>query len=344
MASQVEASGPRACAGCGQSFPRAALSCPGCQRLVHADALREFQAEAQRHAAAGDRSAELSAWRHALELVPTSSRQAQQIREKIETLTAAGVSPKQEQAGSKPMGKLAGLGAVGLLLWKFKAVLAFALTKGKLVLLGLTKTSTLLSMLLSAGLYWTIWGWQFAVGLVLSIYLHEMGHVIALRRLGIAATAPMFIPGLGAFIRAKQYPATPAEDAEVGLAGPIWGLGAAAACWGVGAAFDAPLFLALARFGAWVNLFNLLPVWQLDGGRGLRALDRPQRWIAAAIVGGMLLLTSEMLLIMLLIAIVGRAAFEPPPQQGSKPVLVTYAALVLALGWLTTLHVPGAAP
>src|SRR2546430_4861243 len=83
-------------------------------------------------------------------------------------------------------------------------------------------------MLLSAGVYWTIWGWKFALGVVLSIYVHEMGHVQALQRYGIKATAPMFIPGVGAVVRLKQYPADRREDARVGLAGPLWGRPAAA--------------------------------------------------------------------------------------------------------------------
>src|SRR5437870_5020636 len=88
-------------------------------------------------------------------------------------------------------------------------------------------------MLLSAGLYWTIWGWKFAFGLVLSIYIHEMGHVQALQRYGIKATAPMFIPGFGAVIRLKQHPADAREDARVGLAGPLRGLRAALAAYAV---------------------------------------------------------------------------------------------------------------
>jgi Zn-dependent protease len=84
-----------------------------------------------------------------------------------------------------------------LFIWKFKVVLSFILTKGKLLLLGLTKGPTFLSMLLSVGVYWTAWGWRFAVGVVESIYVHAMGHVAMLRRFGIPATAPMFIPGFG---------------------------------------------------------------------------------------------------------------------------------------------------
>ena len=71
--------------------------------------------------------------------------------------------------------------------------------KAKALLLGLTKGTTLLTMLLSLGVYWSMWGWPLRLGLVLSIYVHEMGHVIALARYGFRATAPMFIPGLGAW-------------------------------------------------------------------------------------------------------------------------------------------------
>src|SRR5262249_16684796 len=174
----------------------------------------------------------------------------------------------------------AALGAAGLFLWKLKFVLVFLLTKAKLLVFGLTKVTTLFSMLLSLGVYWTQWGWQFALGLVISIYIHEMGHVAALQRFGIPATAPMFIPGLGAFVRLRQYPATPQEDARVGLAGPLWGLGAALAAYVVFLATGWSSWAAIARVGAWINLFNLLPVWQLDGSRGFRALSRGQRWLA----------------------------------------------------------------
>ena len=131
-------------------------------------------------------------------------------------------------------------------------------------------------MLLSMGVYWTAWGWRFALGLVLSIYIHEMGHVAALQRYGIKATAPMFIPGFGAMVRLNQYPANPAEDARVGLAGPLWGLGAAVFAYAVFLATAIPFWAAIARTGALINLFNLLPIWQLDGGRGyLGPLVRP---------------------------------------------------------------------
>src|SRR5262249_35422736 len=157
-------------------------------------------------------------------------------------------------------------GPLGILLWKFKAVGLLLLTKGKLILLGLTKLSTLTTMLGAMGVYWALYGWKFAVGLVLAIYIHEMGHVWELRRFGIAATAPVFIPGFGALVMLKQRPPTVGQDARVGLAGPIWGMVTACATLALFWATNAPIWAALTRFGAWINLFNLIPVWQLDGG------------------------------------------------------------------------------
>src|SRR5262245_31671495 len=122
------------CAGCGALFPAALLSCPECQRLVHADALRELQQRAQEHAAQGDLEAEIAAWRQMLELLPAESRQHAQVQRKVEALGKDDAGrPRIAPAKDKPRasaGQLAGLTALGLLLWKFKAVIAFVLTKG----------------------------------------------------------------------------------------------------------------------------------------------------------------------------------------------------------------------
>ena len=326
------------CRGCATVFPSSELSCPQCQRLVHTERLQRLAQRAEAHVAAGEREAELTTWRTMLKLLPPGSRQHAQISARLGTRVAER-SPTPVQGQALRLGRLAALGSAGLLLWKFKWLLALALTKGKLLLLGLTKMSTLFSMLLSLGVYWSLWGWKFALGIVLSIYVHEMGHVAALKRLGIAASAPMFVPGLGAFIRSRQYPASPAEDAAVGLAGPIWGLGAAAACFAVSAVWDAPFFAALARTGAWINLFNLLPAWTLDGGRGFRALARTERWLAAAVLLGVWVATEEGLLVLLLLAAVIRTLAERAPDSGHRPTLLTYSVLVAALSWLATLEV-----
>jgi Zn-dependent protease len=191
------------------------------------------------------------------------------------------------------------------------AVLLFFLTKAKLLLLGLANWSTLASMLLSLGVYWTAWGWKFALGIVISIYIHEMGHVVALRRFGFKATAALFIPGLGAVIRLQQRVANPREDAAIGLAGPIYGLGAALASAGLWVATKHPIFGAIASVGAWINLLNLTPVWTLDGGRAFHALSRGQRWLCALAAGASWYFVRDGMLLLLLIVIGLRALAEP---------------------------------
>ena len=138
------------------------------------------------------------------------------------------------------------------------------------------------------GVYWSLYGWPLALGLVVSIYIHEMGHVAMLRRLGIAAGAPLFIPGVGALVMLKQHIDDPITDAKIGLAGPVWGLGAALAALGVYAVDGTPIWLAIAQLTGFLNLFNLIPVWQLDGSRGFHALSRMERWIVVAAIAAAL--------------------------------------------------------
>ncbi len=196
---------------------------------------------------------------------------------------------------------------------------------------GLAKLHTLLSMLLFFGVYWSMWGWKFALGFVLSIYIHEMGHVAALNRYGIKATAPVFIPFVGAIIRVKQTLTNPREDARVGLAGPIWGLGTAVASFLLFQVTDDEIFKAIARMGAWVNLFNLMPFWQLDGGRGFHSLSRWQRWAAVLVIAGMWFYTQEGLLMILFLFAVLKALRKDTPPDPDYIGLVEYGFLVVIL-------------
>lgn len=330
------------CPACGTQLGPGLLSCPRCRRLVHADDLKRLAAEAEAAEQAGDLAAASARWHDALLLLPPDARQHEVVSRKVAELGERMVAtPGARPAPAKPAwAKGAGvLGAAGLVLWKVKFVLVFLLTKAKLLLLGLTKLSTLGSMLLAFGVYWQIWGWAFALGLIVSIYIHEMGHVAALARYGIKASAPMFLPGIGAVVRLKQHPPTVALDARVGLAGPLWGLGAALLAWGVFAMTGGAIWMAIAKVGAWINLFNLLPVWQLDGGRAFNALPRHDRWIAAGVLGLAWFFSAESLLVLLAIAAAARA-FGASPAKRDLPVLALYAGLVAALSWLARLQVP----
>jgi Zn-dependent protease len=168
----------------------------------------------------------------------------------------------------------------------------------------------------------------------MSIYIHEMGHVMALRKYNIAASAPMFIPFFGAFVRMKQYPGNVGEDARVGLAGPIWGLGSAVAAWLAAITTGLPIWYAIAHTAAWLNLFNLLPIWQLDGGRGFRALTRKQRGIAAAAAIAMWALTHQTILLLIALGAGYRLFSRDYPAEDDNPVLTQYVGLIVLLSLL----------
>jgi Zn-dependent protease len=137
--------------------------------------------------------------------------------------------------------------------------------------------TTSATMLVSVGAYALIWGWRFGLGFVLLLLVHELGHVIQLRREGIKAGAPMFIPFLGALVAMKELPKDAAAEARVGLAGPVLGSLGALVPLGLYALTGDELFKALAFVGFLLNLFNLLPVLPLDGGRAMAALS-PWMW------------------------------------------------------------------
>ena len=178
---------------------------------------------------------------------------------------------------------------LGKKLWVPIAGLAYLVFKFKAVFLALVKFkifTTSASMLVSVAAYAWIWGWRFAVGFVLLLFVHELGHVLELRRQGVPASAPLFIPFLGAVVGMKQMPPNAWKEAQVALAGPILGSLGAAGVWAAGEALDSELLVATAFTGFFLNLFNLLPVSPLDGGRAAAALH-PALWAVglAGLVG-----------------------------------------------------------
>jgi Zn-dependent protease len=316
------------CSNCGSAFAPDSLSCPFCNRLTHA---QEFEALAQ-HAKlagqAGDWHGAKLAWEKALPLLPPNSSEYRTVAARIENINHQ-LSDKSVWAK-----RAAKLGPVGVVLWKFKTIALLVLTKAKFVLLGLTKISTFLSMLAFFAVYWGMFGWKFALGFVLSIYIHEMGHVIALRKYGIAASSPMFIPFVGALVRMKQYPANVAQDARVGLAGPIWGLGATIVAWLGGLSTGLPIWYAIAHTSAWLNLFNLIPIWQLDGGRGFRALTRKQRGMALGAALAMWFMTQETMLLLISAGAAYRLFSKDYPADDDNGALIQYIGLIVLLSLL----------
>ena len=185
-------------------------------------------------------------------------------------------------------------------IWAPLAALGAFLAKFGVVLL---KFKFLFSMFVSAAVYIWIGGWWFGVGLIVLLFVHEMGHVIEAKRQGLPVSAPVFIPFLGAAITLKQMPHNAWREAKLGIAGPLLGSAGALALYIAGVAYDSRQLKAIAFLGFFINLFNLLPAIPLDGGRIAAALH-PAMWFAG--VAGLIALAvfrpNPILIIILLVS------------------------------------------
>jgi Zn-dependent protease len=220
--------------------------------------------------------------------------------EHTEWLPPAPPAPEIAPEPRKPIHKRIG----GALLVAVLAIAKFA-TKLKALIFLLPKAkllTTSATMLVSIAAYSLFWGWTFAIGFVVLLLVHEMGHVIQLRREGVPASAPMFVPFLGAVVAAKSLGKNALAEARVGLAGPVLGTVGAAACAGIYALTGNEFWLALAFTGFFLNLFNLLPVVPLDGGRAMAAMA-PWMWFVgfAALIGVAFVFPNPIMLLILLV-------------------------------------------
>jgi len=205
---------------------------------------------------------------------------------------------------------------------------------GKVLLTGGT-------MLLSVFAYAMVYGWWYAVGFVLLIFVHEMGHYIAARQKGLAVGAPTFIPFVGAWISLKDLPHDAEVEAYIGLAGPLVGTVGALACYLVARDTGSRLLLALSYAGFFLNLFNLIPLSPFDGGR-VTAVLSPRIWLLGApVLAVMFLLNpSPVLLIMGILSIpqlVKAWKYDPAAPENrayygvSNETRVTYGGAYLGL-------------
>jgi Zn-dependent protease len=198
-------------------------------------------------------------------------------------------STAQEAPAARPAPLRKGLWglltAAGVLLLKFGkvALLGLAKFKGALSLVKFSKfLTTGLSMFVTVGVYATICPWGFAIGIVLLLFVHEMGHVLMMRRHGLRASAPVFVPFMGAAIFLRDHPQDARTEAEIGIGGPILGTVGALACLGLFFLTGNSLFLNLTYIGFMINLFNLIPLTPLDGGRVAAAIS-PKLWLVGLI-------------------------------------------------------------
>ena len=203
-----------------------------------------------------------------------------------------GYEPIRPRSGLRDLVRkvTAPLVGLGLLLLKFGGFLL----KFKVFTTGA-------SMLVSIAAYTWIWGLPFAIGFVLLIFVHELGHVIELRRQGVKASAPLFIPFLGAVIGMRELPDDAWKEAKVALAGPILGSVGAAVCWIAGEASGSELLVALAFVGFFLNLFNLIPIVPLDGGRAAGALHPALWFVGLLLMVGLVVVHPNPLLVIIVI-------------------------------------------
>lgn len=187
-------------------------------------------------------------------------------------------------------------------LWYIGAVGAFLLAKGKwlFTLLKFSKFGGLfLSMLVSIGAYAIIFPWSFSIGFVLLILIHELGHVLAAKQKGMPVSAPMFIPFVGALISMKRHPRDAVTEAYIGIGGPVLGTVGALAAFGLGYYLDSRLLYSLALTGFLLNLFNLIPIHPLDGGRIVTAVSR---WLwLVGLIGGLVLIIYNFSIILFIV-------------------------------------------
>jgi len=180
------------------------------------------------------------------------------------------------------------VGVVGILLLKWLAKLKLLILPALKFLPILLKTGG--TMFISIWAYTLFWGWPFAVGFVLLLFVHECGHLLVAKRVGLNVSAPMFIPFMGAFIALKDAPRNAWIEAQVGIGGPLLGSLGALVCIGIYAATGNRFFLGLAYTGFFLNLFNLAPSGFLDGGRIVTALS-PWLWVVGIVIVGFLMVT-----------------------------------------------------
>lgn len=332
------------CSNCGTHLASSLLACPSCRQLVHAKKLRELVDRGEEAVRNNDLRTAVSAWHDALALLPATTRQYQQLSDRVTAVSdqlAKLPKPVESKSHGKAGRAVGAAGTIGLVLWKLKALVLVVLTKAKLLLLGLTKLGGLSSLLLSLGVYWAAWGWKFAAGLIASLYIHEMGHVMKLHAYGIRPTSMMFVPGLGAMVRSSRYPTHPRQDARVGLAGPMWGLGAALGFYALFVLAGHPILAGIAQFGGVINLFNMIPVWQLDGARGFRSLNRLQRIGICILLAGIYAATRVGFLVLVLIFGIVSCFVKSESEEADWIGFAQFAFLITALSLMCLISVPG---
>jgi len=289
---------------------------------VHADELTRIKAEATAHEEAGEFRLARDSWLKALELLPPEARQAEWVRKHAESLE---VGSQTSSPGVKTHDWARKFGPL--------APIAIALAKGK-ALFAIFKFKFLLSFAAFLWFYAILYGGYFGIGFAALILIHEMGHFIDVKRRGLSADMPIFLPGFGAYVKWRAL-GVPAETrAFVSLAGPLAGWIASAACaliwWKTGAG----IWAALARASVWLNVLNLIPIWILDGGQAIAAMNKAERISLVTIGVALSLLLSEGIFFLVAGGACYRLFTHDFPPQPSRRVTAYYLGVLVLLAFV----------
>jgi Zn-dependent protease len=319
----------RRCEACGSELPLLALVCDKCRTLVHSERLARISHRAQKLEQEGNLQQARVEWGQALQLLPSNATQADWIRKHLQQLDTTLSSAAAEPPKSKWVQKLGPLGPILVLL-----------AKSKFLLTAIFKLKFLLSFFAFAGLYWSLYGAKFGVGFAVLILLHEFGHYVEIRRRGLPAEMPVFLPGLGAYVQWNAMGVSRATRAVVSLAGPIAGLIGACVCFYLWRTTGAGVWAALARSSAWLNILNLIPVWILDGNQAMNALSKLERWVMLCLCLLLWIGLAESSLFLVGAGVVYRLFTKDLPPLPAPRITAYYAFVLIALA--TLLHfVPG---
>jgi Zn-dependent protease len=305
--------------------------CDQCQALVHSEQLDRLAAEAKGFEAKGDFRQAREHWLMGLPLLPPNSRQASWIQDHAGSLDAAAnriqPAPKSDNKWAQKLGPV---GPVAILL-----------AKSKVLLTAIFKLKFLLSFIAFIGIYWAAFGMWFGVGFAMLILIHEMGHFIDIKRRGLPAEMPVFLPGLGAYVRWQALGVPLETRAAISLAGPLAGFFAALACAALWWQTGNPLWAALARAGAVLNLLNLIPVWVLDGGQAALALSKTERIVLLTACLALWLVLGENMFFLVALGFGYQVFFAGNlPAGPSRATTIYFIAVLTALGMMIRL-MPG---
>ena len=310
------------CARCAQPLAPGALACDRCDTLVHAGELELIASRAKELEAESEHRKAREVWLSCLPLLPTEAKQAEWIRNHSRELELAAIKAESSASRNPWARRLAPLGPLGIMLAKGKGLLA------------IFKLKFLLSFVAFIGVYWTSHGARWAIGFAVLILIHEMGHFIDVRRRGLPADMPVFLPGLGAYVRWQALGVSAQTRAAISLAGPLAGWISAAACALLWFKTGNSLWAALAYTGAGLNVLNLIPVWVLDGGQAASAMDKSGRVVLLMVSLVLAWVLGQSLFFFVAAGAAYRLFTKDLPAEPSRGTTLYFVALLTLLGLL----------